>query len=99
MELQQSPMLVYSAKWENQQEWMKNVHEEIWKFTSSNSSNGYNGKKTKKKHDMFMGLLDNNTMVSSPWLEWNIWDMIWLYFLTIIGELMDSCNGYFFYRH
>ena len=52
-----------------------------------------------EKHDMFMGLLDNNTMVSSPWLEWNIWDMIWLYFLTIIGELMDSCNGYFFYRH
>ena len=57
------------------------------------------GRCPEKKHDMFMGLLDNNTMVSSPWLEWNIWDMIWLYFLTIIGELMDSCNGYFFYRH
>ena len=48
MELQQSPMLVYSAKWENQQEWMKNVHEEIWKFTSSNSSNGYNGTMSRK---------------------------------------------------
>ena len=49
MGLQQSPMLVYSAKWENQQEWIKNVHEEILKFTSSTSSNGFNGTMSRKK--------------------------------------------------
>lgn len=74
---------------------MKNVHEEIVKSTSSNCSNGYNGTMS-RKNDIFMGLLDNNAMVSSPWLEWNIWDTMWLYVSTINGQIMNNYNGYIF---